>query len=108
MQDMEIKPINDREMVECPSCHVASLNPKFLPPSRQKKTPVLFWEKDEVLLRNLMWDYIYLTTLICKDCGCNFSLPVRKLSEEEYQLEQKNKKSENSKANGKSNSDNGE
>lgn len=113
MQDMEIKELTEREHVECPACGAMSFNPKFLTPSRKKKeleTGQIYWLKEEAMIRNLMWEYIFLQTFICKQCGCNFTLPIRKMTENEYELKQKEKlekELENTKTDGKGTTDNG-
>lgn len=108
MQDMDFKEIVDRVHVECPACGVMSFNPKFLTPSRQKKeveTGEIYWLKEEGITQNGLWEYIVLQTLICKQCGCNFTLPIRKMTEKEYEL-QKQKKLKNTKTDGNGITDN--
>ena len=100
---MDVKNIDERVSVECPACGIVSLNPKFLTPSRAKKSKeegVPFWGKPASRTQNALWTEITLFNLVCKKCGCNFSLPV---SEKPFEPDDREKKlDEESSENGKS------
>ncbi len=100
---MDVKNIDERVSVECPACGIVSLNPKFLTPSRAKKSKEEeepFWGKPASRIQNALWTEITLFNLVCKKCGCNFSLPV---SEKPFKFDdQKEKSDEESSENGES------
>jgi len=100
MQDMEVKSIDERVSVECPGCGIISFNPKFLSPHKAKKNLGMdapFWSKPASKIQNALWTEITLFNLVCKKCGCNFSLPVSEKprdSEEPAEESNENEKSD--------------